>query len=409
MAKILGIDTIRRNYPLLLKRMERLMEVSQTLTSTFDHHTLLRTIIDGAKELTDSEAASIMLQDTQTDELRFEATTNIESSQMEGLIIPLNNSIAGWIFTNVKPLIVPDTSKDPRWNQGVDKKVAFVTKNILGVPLVHRGKAIGVLQALNKANGKFNDDDILTLEALGAQAAVAIVNARLFQQSDQIAEMVHELRQPLSAIIATTSLLQRPELPGDKRASLVTNIQRETERLSSMTTDFLDMARLESGRMRFKREPFDLAEWVNECVEVVRPQASARGLTFHTTLVKELPTLNSDRGRLKQVLLNLLTNAVKYNRENGEITIASAVLATPNGAMCRISVTDTGRGIPPEAMRNMFQKFYRVPDSEHSTIGTGLGLPIAKKMVEVLGGEMRVDSEVGVGSTFWFTQPLEPH
>jgi signal transduction histidine kinase len=287
--------------------------------------------------------------------------------------------------------------------------VSFVTKNILGVPLVHRGKAIGVLQALNKANGRFNDDDILTLEALGAQAAVAIVNARLFQQSDQIAEMVHELRQPLNAIMATASLLQRPELPGDKRASLVTTIQRETERLASMTTDFLDMARLESGRMRFKREPFDVAEWVSECVEVVRPQASARGLTFHTTLAKELPTLNSDRGRLKQVLLNLLTNAVKYNRENGEITIASAVLATPNGAMGRISVTDTGRGIPPEAMRNMFQKFYRVPDSEHSTIGTGLGLPIAKKMVEVLGGEMRVESEVGVGSTFWFTQPLEPH
>ncbi len=391
--------------PVPQPRLERLIEISQTLASTLDHHKLLRNIIFAAKELTDSEAASILLADTQSGELRFEATTNIAASQMEGLVIPLGSSIAGWIFTNNLPLVVPDTAQDPRWNRSIDPKVAFVTRSILGVPLAHRDKPIGVLQALNKRAGAFNDDDVATLKTLASQAAIAIVNARLFQQSDLISEMVHELRTPLGAIMATSHLLQRANLPEAKRTELVRTIQRETERLTTMTTDFLDMARLESGRMRFKREPFDLPELIHESVDVVRPQAAARGITLHAEVAPELTTLVSDRGKLKQVLLNLLTNAVKYNHEHGRVTVAAVL--TPDGQLARVSVTDTGKGIPPEAMKNMFQKFFRVPDSEGYASGTGLGLAVAKKIVEVLGGEMRVESEVGVGSTFWFTQPLD--
>jgi signal transduction histidine kinase len=393
------------DYPLLLRRMERLIEISQIIASTLDHHKLLRTIIQAAKELTDAEAASILLADSQSGELRFEATTNIEASRMEGLVVPMDSSIAGWIFTNAQPLIVPDTSQDPRWNRGVDNKVEFVTRSILGVPLTHGGKALGVIQALNKQTGTFDADDITTLHTLAAQAAIAIVNARLFQQSDLISEMVHELRQPLAAIMATSHLLLRASLPEAKRTDLVRTVQRETERLTTMTTDFLDMARLESGRMRFKRDPFNLPELVHECVEVVRPQAAARHLTLNVALAPDVQVLDSDRGRLKQVLLNLLTNAVKYNRDNGTITVSAE--RVEDGQYVRVSVTDTGKGIPPEAMKNLFQKFYRVPDSEGYATGTGLGLAVAKKIVEVLSGEMKVESEVGVGSTFWFTQPLE--
>lgn len=389
--------------PLTLQRLERLIEISQTLASTLDHHKLLRNIIQAARDLIDCEAASIILADTQSGELRFEATTNIEASQMEGLVIPMD-SIAGWIFTNNQPLVVPDASRDPRWSRVVDTKVAFVTRSILGVPLAHRDKSIGVVQALNKRVGGFTDEDVATLRTLAAQAAIAIVNARLFQQSDLISEMVHELRTPLGAIMATSHLLLRPNLPDEKRADLIRTVQRETERLTNMTTDFLDMARLESGRMRFRREPFDLPELIHECADVVRPQAGARHIVLHVEVEPGLTTLSSDRGKLKQVILNLLTNAVKYNREYGAITVRAARL--PDGKFARLGVTDTGRGIPPEAMEHMFQKFYRVPDSEGYATGTGLGLAVAKKMVEVLGGEMKVESEVGIGSTFWFTQPL---
>lgn len=392
---------------LKLSRLQRLMDISQTLVSTLDHHKLLREIIEAAIELTHSEAASIMLADPQTGELRFEATTNIESAQMEGLVIPIDNSIAGWIFTNAQTLIVPDTSQDPRWNRNVDSRVSFVTRSILGVPLINRGKAIGVLQALNKISGEFTEDDTNILETLAAQAAVAIINARLFQQSDLISEIVHELRQPLGAIMATASLLSRPELPEAKKAMLIQTVQKETDRLNVMATDFLDMARLESGRMRFRKEPFNLPELVNECVEIVRPQAAARGITVQLELEPSLSSLNSDRGKLKQVLLNLLTNAVKYNKEHGHITVSTRHAADEEDVECRVSVTDTGKGIPPESLAQIFQKFYRVPDSEGYATGTGLGLSIAKKMVEVLGGEMKVESQIGAGSTFWFTQPLD--
>lgn len=393
------------NYPLRLQRLERLIEISRTLASTLDHHQLLRNILNAAIELTGSEAASIMLADSQSGELRFEATSNIEASQMEGIVVPVEGSIAGWIFTTAQPLVVPDTSRDPRWNPDVDSKISFVTRSILGVPLIHRDKTIGVLEALNKHEGSFSDDDIATLQTLAAQAAIAIINARLFQQTDLIAEIVHELRQPLGAIMATSHLLLRAELPEAKRTELIRTVQRETDRLTTMTTDFLDMARLESGRMRFRREPFNLPELIRECVEVIRPQASARNIRLEVKLDPGLTMLNSDRGKLKQVILNLLTNAVKYNREHGSITITTD--HTDADMVCRISVSDTGKGIPPEAIQQVFRKFYRVPDTEGYATGTGLGLSIAKKMVEILGGEMKVESQVGVGSTFWFTQPLE--
>ncbi len=390
---------------LRLPRLERLIEISRTLASTLDHHQLLRNILEAAIELTDSEAASIMLADPQSGELRFEATSNIDSAQMEGLVIPVDRSIAGWIFTHAQPLIVPDVSRDPRWNSDVDSEVDFVTRSILGVPLIHRNQTIGVLEALNKHAGPFTESDTSILQTLAAQAAVAIVNSRLFQQSDLIAEIVHELRTPLGAIMATTHLLQRAQLPEEKRAELLRTIQRETDRLTTMTTDFLDMARLESGRMRFRREPVSLPELIAECLDIVRPQASARSVTIELKLDPAATTIISDRGKLKQVILNLLTNAIKYNKDHGRIHLSTQ--ATPQDMVCRISVTDTGKGIPPDSLTQVFQKFYRVPDSEGYATGTGLGLSIARKIVEVLGGEMNVESQVGVGSTFWFTQPLK--
>jgi signal transduction histidine kinase len=384
--------------------MERLMEVSRTLASTLELGKLLRKIIEAAKELTDAEAASIMLFDPSSGELRFEAATNMEEgSVMQGIVIPVEGSIAGWIVTHSEPLVVPDTSRDPRWSQKVDQQTAFVTRSILGVPLVTRDKSIGALEALNKRDGTFTHDDVTTLQTLAAQAAVAIINARLFQQSDQISEMVHELRTPLNSLTASSHLLLRPELPEAKRVELVKTLQKETQRLSQMTTDFLDLAKLESGRMRFAREIFDARELIDECVDVVRQQAAARGITVQAHSAPAPQTLDSDRSKVKQVLLNLLTNAIKYNRENGGIIVTTWV--TSDGYYS-ISVADTGKGIPPDAMAHMFEKFYRVPDSESTATGTGLGLPIAKRIVEALGGEMGVKSTAGVGSTFYFTLPL---
>jgi signal transduction histidine kinase len=397
------------DYPALMARMERLIEISHTIASTLEQGKLLRQIVEAARELTGSEASSILLLDPGTDELRFEATTNLRAIELEGISVPREGSIAGWIVSHGERLLVPDTGSDTRWNPRMDEMTAFHTRSILGVPLSARDQTIGVLEALNKQEGAFTDDDATTLRWLAAQAAVAIVNARLFQQSDLVAEMVHELRTPLSALMATSHLMLRPEMGDEQRRELVHTMQRETGRLAQLTTDFLDMARLESGRARFRLQTFNLADLIGECVDIIRPQALERELQLATHVPEGLPTIESDRDKLKQVMLNLLTNAVKYNRPKGGIDVT---VETSHNRV-RVSVTDTGKGVPREATTRLFEKFYRAPDSDQSADGTGLGLPIAKRIVEALGGEIGLrspgaaDSVGASGSTFYFDLPLE--
>jgi signal transduction histidine kinase len=393
----------QHDYPLLVARMERLIDISHTIASTLELGKLLRQIVEAARELTSSEASSILLLDPRTDELRFEATTNLRALELEGLSVPREGSIAGWIVSHNERLLVHDTRKDTRWNPHVDEMTAFQTRSIVGVPLTARDKTIGVLEALNKQEGTFTDDDATTLQWLGAQAAVAIINARLFQQSDLVAEMVHELRTPLSALMATSHLLLRPEMGDEQRRELVHTMQRETGRLAELTTDFLDMARLESGRARFRLETFNLADLIAECVSIIRPQASERELQLATHVPGGMPPIETDRDKLKQVMLNLLTNAVKYNRPNGSIDVSVEI--SPHRV--HISVADTGKGVPPEAATRLFEKFYRAPDSDDYAAGTGLGLPIAKRIIEALGGEIGLRSPGAGGSTFFFDLPIE--
>jgi signal transduction histidine kinase len=397
-------DSPAHDYPALVKRMERLIEVSHRLASTLEQAKLLRQIVEAARELTDSDAASILLLDPTSDELRFEATTNMRAVDLKGIVVPREASIAGWIVSHSEPLSVADTRVEARWNPRVDEMTAFSTRSILGVPLIARDKTIGVLEALNKRDGPFSGDDSTTLQWLAAQAAVAIVNARLFQESDLVAEMVHELRTPLASLMAAENLLLRPELTDEQRHELVSTLQRETGRLAQLTTDFLDMARLESGRAHFTVERFDLAKLIAECLDVMRPRAAERRVGLTAEVPAGLPGVATDRDKLKQVMLNLLTNAVKYNQINGMVDVR----VVDAGDHLRISVVDTGRGISPEVMARLFEKFYRAPDSERYADGTGLGLPIAKRIVEALGGEIGVQSSGEGGSTFYFDLPTGP-
>jgi signal transduction histidine kinase len=395
-------DTAQRNYPLLLRRMERLMEITQTLTSTLDLNKLLHRIVEAGRELTDSEGVSIMLVEPRTGELHFRAATNTEASGLDEVAVPQEGSIAGWIVTHGQPLRVTDVTSDPRWHAQVDTLIDFKTESIVGVPLIAREKTIGVLEAVNKRSGSFTEDDVSTLQWLAAQAAVAIVNARLFEQSDLVSELVHELRTPLTALMATSQLLLRPELPDQARRELVGTLERETGRLSALTTSFLDMVKLESGRMPFTVERFDLAQLVAECLDVMHPQASHQQIILASQTPTDLPALESDRGKLKQVLLNLISNALKYNRPGGRVEVSAVVKA----GRLHVRVADTGLGIPPEAVPHIFERFYRVRDSDGFVSGTGLGLPIARRLIQALGGDISFESEVGAGTTFFFDVPL---
>jgi signal transduction histidine kinase len=389
----------------MIERYERLIAISQQLNSTLDLGSLLKKIISAAKELTDTEAASIMLIDPSTGDLRFEIASNIAQQDMEYIIIPKGSGIAGWVALHGEPRVIDDVSQEPTWSNRVDDTIEFQTRSILAVPLRTHTKIIGVLEAINKIGGeKWSENDINTLTTLASQAAIAIENARLFQQSDFIAEMVHELRTPLAALKASTVLLLRPELPEGKRVDIINTMQSETERLTRLTSEFLDLARLESGRARLETSRFDLNKLLEESVEVVLPQANDKKV--NVSIDGEKFTANADRGKVKQVLLNLLTNAIKYNREGGEIHIHTKATQAGEQPMVQVAVQDTGYGISKEHQKHMFEKFYRVSDTAGFTQGTGLGLAIAKHIIEAHGGAIHLESEQGVGSTFSITIPV---
>ncbi len=389
----------------------RLIEIARDLASTLDLDMLLQRIVRAAAEVSGSEAASILLYDNLTRQLNFQVATNLDEPTMRGVAVPLEGSIAGWIVLNRQSVRVTNVQDDPRFFDHVDEMSGRPTQSLIGVPLITKNKVVGVLEALNKERGKFTEGDESMLAVLGAQAAVAIENARLFQQSDLISEFVHELRTPLASLSTATYLLLRPEMSHEQQVQIIHNIHTETLRLNSMASSFLDLARLESGRVQFRKTSLSIGDLLFECKDIMNSKAEDDHVHISIEPTEGLPACEADRDKIKQVVLNLLSNAIKYNRPNGSV-IMSATAAEAN--VC-ITIQDTGIGIPEEAIPHLFEKFYRVHEGEGSTSGTGLGLSICKQIVQGHGGRMEVRSKLGVGTSFSVilprsgkTQPLKP-
>jgi signal transduction histidine kinase len=390
----------------LLERYERVIELSRRLNTVLELPPLLQRIIEAARELTESEASSILLVDLQSGDLFFEAATGAKSEEIQRVVVPMDDSIAGWVVQHGEPLVIDDAQQDERHFQGSDAEIAYVTRSLIAVPLTVKGKTIGVLEALNKAHDEsFDEDDVNLLMTLAAQAAVAIENVRLFQQSDFIAEMVHELRTPLTAILAYADMLLSTPVNEEQRTQFLQTIRNEAERLTNLTNEFLDLARLSSGRATLVRAEINLSEVVHTAVNVVRPQAVERGIRISVRAPEDIPLVRGDEKRLHQVTLNLMSNAVKYNKPNGSVMVTVGVDGE-NEDYVRVTVSDTGRGISEENLTHLFEKFFRVADAEGYAQGTGLGLSIAKQIVQVHGGQIAVESELDVGTTFSFTIPV---
>jgi signal transduction histidine kinase len=399
----IGDKTAIRNYPRLLHRYVRLIEIASDLVSSFDLHTLLDRIVQAVRELTECEAASLLLYDPQTKHLHFEASTTSLDAGLRQKAVPPDRSIAGWVFKHGEPALVEDVLEDPRFFSEVDAITHFKTRSILCVPLRLKEKTLGVIEAVNKSKGQFDEDDAIVLKAVATQAAISIENNRLFQQSDLISELVHELRSPLSALTAAAHLLQRPDLGKDQYGKLLTTILNEAMRLDTMAGSFLELARLESGRAQFMREPVHLGGLAEECLEIIRPQAAEEQIELETDLSSAIPPVMGDRNRLKQLVLNLLTNAIKYNQPGGKVHVR--LYSQDHEAL--LAVEDTGCGIPAESLPRIFERFYRVPDQETQSHGAGLGLAIAKRIAENHQGTIEVSSQAGVGSTFTIRLPIQ--
>ncbi len=397
--------------------LEHILQISQILTSTLQLEPLLQTITQAATELTDTEASSIMLVDKNTGELRFEAASGSKREEVKRVTVPLEGSIAGWIVREGKPLLIPDVRQDPRFYTQVDETTDFETRSILGVPLQVKGKVIGVLEALNKTgDGIFTQDDMHTLSTLAAHAAIAIENARLVTEiqkayeelseldrlkSEFVAIASHELQTPLTVILGYASFLKE-EATGAASEQLDA-VVRSALRLRSLIDDMINLRHIETGEAELELEQLSLNELVATITAEFASLAEAKKQSVHIELASQPPMVEADRQKLHLVLANLLSNAIKFTPEGGRIQVE----VETKGNEVWVSVRDTGIGIPPREQERIFDRFYQVePSLTRRFEGMGLGLSIAKGMIELHGGRIWVESVEGMGSSFTFALPL---
>ncbi len=386
----------------ILGRYEQLILVQQSLSSILNIDQLVQQISIAAVDLIRVEHALLFLQDQNDHNLQFKSGTFEDRETYRQLSVPIEGSLEGWVFTNQKVGLINYPNEYEGTIGTLTKLDGIPISSILCLPLVAKGASIGVLEVINKLDGTFTALDQEILLSFANQVAIYIMNTQLFVQSDLVSELVHELRTPLVSLNMAMHLLQRSDLPEEKRGRIFEMINKEFNRLSDMTTSFLEYARLESGRTKFHPIHFDIRQLLEECVDVMEFQAVARGITISLEATPGLMMLYADRDKVKQVVLNLLNNAIKYNHPGGNVTIGA--LQTP--AEMTLIVNDSGQGIPAEFMPRLFTRFFRAPNQENVTSGAGLGLSICKQIVEAHNGRLDVTSEVDKGSTFTVHLPV---
>ena len=399
-----------------LERLERILAIGRELTSTVALEPLLRKIVALAAELTDSEGASILLRDTHSGELRFRAAAGAPPGQLADIPVPIEGSIAGTVLTSGEPLIVPDARADPRHYGEVGEQTGLEIRSLLAVPLQVKERRIGVLEAVNRRGDQgFSPDDVATLMALAAQAAVAIENARLVgalqEANDRLGQLdrlksqfiaiaSHELRTPLSLILLYAAVL-RQQLE-DAAGTQLDAVQRAAMRLKNIIDTMLNLRYLETGQMDLRPIRFDLRAEVEEACEDYRGLAETSELMLVVDLPDEEVVVRADREKMRVVLDNLISNAVKFTPPGGRVRVA----VCRRGDEVEVSVADTGVGIPPQELERIFDRFYQVEG--HLTRrhgGMGLGLSIVKELVDLHGGRVWAESDLGQGSRFVVVLP----
>jgi PAS domain S-box-containing protein len=263
-------------------------------------------------------------------------------------------------------------------------------------PLLHQGEPMGAVVVFRDVTERQQTEAALR----EAQAEAERANAA---KSEFLSRMSHELRTPLNAIIGFSQLLTRKHLP-EPQAEYVGYIEQSGNHLLGLINEVLDISRIEAGRLVPSLEPIDLPELLGEVIALIHPMAAKRRLQL-TQALPPTGSVKADRQRLKQVLLNLCSNAVKYNRDDGKIHVSAERLET---GRFRIAVEDTGEGIAPEYFGRLFVPFERLDADRNNTEGSGLGLALSKNLVELMQGTLGFESVVGRGSTFWIELPPEP-
>jgi len=261
-------------------------------------------------------------------------------------------------------------------------------------------KLQGVFAAARDVTERKRFEQTLQKNNLELERAMAAAEKANLAKSEFLSSMSHELRSPLNAILGFAQLISSDTPPPTPmQTASIDQILHAGWYLLQLINEILDLAQIESGKLALSREPTSLTEVMSECQAMIEPQGQKRGITM-TFPSSDMPYfVDADRTRLKQVLINLLTNAIKYNRANGTVVV-ECCMSTPERV--RLSVRDSGAGLPPDMLLQLFQPFNRLGQERSTEEGTGIGLVMSKRLVELMGGMIGVESTVGSGSVFWF-------
>jgi len=405
--------------------LRALGDVGQTVSSTLDLEKVLATIVSHAVQLSGCDCGVIYEYDESAQEFNLKASHRMEEEVVEALRtarVRLGEGATGRAATTRMPVQRPDILEEREFTGTRARPLItrFGYRSLLSVPLLREQQILGGLTVWRRKTGEFKSEVVNLLQTFATQSALAIHNARLFREiedksrqieaanrhkSEFLANMSHELRTPLNAIIGFSEVLGERlfgEL-NEKQAEYTQDILTSGQHLLSLINEILDLSKVEAGRMELELESFDLPLAIDNARTFVRERAVKHGITLDLDVDERLGEYVGDERKIKQILLNLLSNAVKFTPEGGRISITAN--KTESGA--EISVSDTGIGIPLAEQPTIFEEFRQVGgDYAHKKEGTGLGLTLAKKFVELHGGKTWVESEVGKGSTFTFSLPI---
>jgi len=396
-----------------------LNKVGQAITSILDLDEVLTLVMTEVRAMLGVEAASVLLHDAQHDELIFTADAGPATETLVGTRMPATMGIAGWVIQRGQQVLVDDVRNDARFYDGIDAVTGLTTRSLLAVPLVHKGRVIGVIEAINKADGVFDKYDQNLLNTLAGSAAVAIENARLYEseqeqrrlleqsqaqlvQSEKLAatgrlaaSLAHEINNPFQAIHNSLQIMLNFSLEPEEQREYLQTAEEEVERLIDLTDRILDFARRPQRNM----ELVNLNDVIEKTLALADKYFQHRNILLQRDLSPDLPDTLAASDELGQVFLNLVINAVDAMPEGGDLRVSSYLAEDGRRA---VAFSDTGRGIPHEHLDRIFEPFFSTKEG-----GTGLGLSVSYSVVERHGGDITVQSTEGEGTTFtvWLPAP----
>jgi PAS domain S-box-containing protein len=401
-----------------------LNRTGQAIASTLELDQVLAIVMDEVMSLVGAEAASVLLYDAAEDELEFAIITGPAAETLIGKRMPSTAGIAGWVMQKGQPLLVRDVQSDPRFYREVDTTTGMTTLSLIAVPLRYKERTIGVLEAMNETNRRFDEHDLELVSTLAGSSAAAIENARLYEeirrQAEELAAAVarlqeldrlknefiqsvsHELRTPLALMRGYAEVLDSGEL-GELRPEHqvpVSIIARRARTLTELVGDI--MLILETEVAPPVPEPVLLDELVRTVIEDFQLAAKQGELSLRADITPDLPAVSGYTTYLRRVLDHLLGNAIKFTPQGGAIVVR----LQQEEERVILEVCDTGIGIPADQFGRIFDRFYQVDGSTKRRYGgVGLGLALVKEIVTAYDGSIAVRSTLGEGSTFTVTLP----